>query len=84
MLSPSTQVPGTQVLDLGEKFDDYCCIESLQEYILIFQGSQRVECRRRMSEKSWETNIYGAGDSVVLKRIGFEFAIAQLYRGVDD
>lgn len=76
--------PSTQAFDLGEKFDDYRCIESLEEYILIFQGSQRVECRRRTSEKGWKTDIYGAGDSVVVKSIDFEFAIAQLYRGLDN
>ncbi|MBE9127493.1 MULTISPECIES: Uma2 family endonuclease [unclassified Coleofasciculus] len=84
--------PSTQAFDLGEKFDDYRQLESLKEYVLIFQGSQRVECRRRTSANTWETVIYGAGDCaersakgnrVSLKSIDLEFAIAQLYRGLD-
>ncbi|NJO41312.1 MAG: Uma2 family endonuclease [Cyanobacteria bacterium CRU_2_1] len=76
--------PSTQTFDVGEKFDDYQQIESLEEYILVSQESQCVECRRRTSANTWETVIYEAGDRVVLKSIGLEFAIAELYRGLDD
>lgn len=41
--------PSTQTFDGGEKFMDYQKLESLEEYILISQESQRVECRRRTS-----------------------------------
>lgn len=84
--------PSTQAFDLGEKFDDYKQIESLKEYVLIFQESQRVECRRRTSANTWETVIYGAddcaersakGNRVLLKSIDLEFAITELYRGLD-
>lgn len=76
--------PSTQVFDLGEKFDDYRQIESLEEYVLIFQDSQRVECRRRTLMNTWETVVYGTGDQVLLSSIDLEFEIAELYRGLDD
>ena len=77
---------------MGEKFDGHRQLESLQEYVLIFQESQCVECRRRTSGNTWETVIYGAGDCadrsakgdrVLLKSIDLEFAITELYRGLD-
>jgi Uma2 family endonuclease len=75
--------PSTQIFDLGEKFDDYQQLESLTEYVLISQESQRLECRRRTSPNTWETVVYGEGDRVVLQSLDLEFAIAELYRGLD-
>lgn len=76
--------PSTQTFDLGEKFNDYQRIDALEEYVLISQESHRVECRRRTSKNTWKTTIYGTGDLVVLESIGLEFAISNLYRGLDD
>jgi Uma2 family endonuclease len=76
--------PSTKAFDLGEKFEDYQQLESLEEYVLLFQENQRVECRRRTSATTWETVIYKAGDQVFLKSLDLEFAIAELYRGLDD
>ncbi len=75
--------PNTRNFDSGEKFDDYQKIQPLEEYILISQESQRVECRRRTAANTWETVMYQAGDQVVLNSLGLEFAIANLYRGLD-
>ena len=66
-----------------QKFEDYQQLDSLDKYVLISQESQQVECRRRISKSSWETVIYSA-DDVLLKSIDLEFAIAELYRGLDD
>jgi Uma2 family endonuclease len=75
--------PSTQTFDLGEKFDDYQKIESLEEYVLISQEEQRVECRRRTAAGTWETAVHNSGDRVVLTSIGLDFVIAELYRGLD-
>ncbi|WP_442786452.1 Uma2 family endonuclease [Leptothoe sp. PORK10 BA2] len=75
--------PGTKAFDLGDKFEDYQQLDSLEEYVLIFQESQQVECRRRISAGSWETVIYGAGDDVLLESIDLRFASSNLYRGLD-
>ena len=73
----------TQAFDLGEKFEDYQRLESLEEYVLISQEKQHVECRRRISSDTWEIIVYKAGDCVVLRSIGLEFEMAELYRGLD-
>jgi Uma2 family endonuclease len=73
----------TQVFDLGKKFEDYCKLASLEEYVLVFQDTQQVECRCRTADNTWETIVYNAGDSVALKSLGLEFDIAELYRGLD-
>lgn len=74
----------TEAFDRGDKFDDYQKIESLEEYVLISQQRQQVECRRRTAENTWETVVYEAGDCVVLKSINLEISIAELYRGLDE
>lgn len=76
--------PSTQEFDTGEKFADYCQLDSLEEYVLISQDRQRVECRRRTSLNTWETTLYQTGDTVALKSIDLQFAIAELYRGLDN
>ncbi|MBE9098859.1 Uma2 family endonuclease [Vacuolonema iberomarrocanum] len=76
--------PSTEAFDIDQKYEDYKQLESLEEYVLVSQESQRVECRRRTSANTWETFVYGSGDRILLKSIGLEFAIADLYRGLDD
>ncbi|NES18476.1 MAG: Uma2 family endonuclease [Symploca sp. SIO3E6] len=76
--------PSTKTFDLGEKFRNYSKIASLEEYVLISQESQQVECRRRTSSNTWETVVYEIGELVLLKSINLEFAIAQLYQGLDN
>ena len=51
--------------------------------MLISQDSQQVECRRQTAGNTWETVVYGVGDQVALKSIDLDFAIAELYRGLD-
>lgn len=73
----------TEAFDRGDKSDDYQKIESLEEYVLISQQRQQVECRRRTAENIWETVVYEAGDVVILKSIDLSLPIAELYRGLD-
>lgn len=73
----------TQAFDLGDKFKDYQQIESLEEYVLISQESQRVECRRRNAANIWESVVYESEDYVALKSIGLELSMAELYRGLN-
>jgi Uma2 family endonuclease len=75
--------PSTQAFDLDTKFEDYRKLDSLEEYVLVFQNTQQVECCRRTADNTWETVVYKAGDAVALKSLGLEFDIAELYRGLD-
>jgi Uma2 family endonuclease len=74
----------TKEFDTGEKFDDYRQLDSLEEYVLISQDRQRIECRRRTPQNTWETVVYETGDVVSLNSIGLKFAISELYRGLDN
>ena len=77
----------TQTFDQGDKFRDYQAIDSLEEYVLISQDQQRVECRRRpvaeSSDAAWTTVIYGPGEQVLLASLGLRVPIEQFYRGLD-
>ncbi|NCJ07010.1 Uma2 family endonuclease [Synechococcales cyanobacterium C] len=73
----------TEAFDLGDKFADYQRIESLEEYVLISQTQQQVECRRRITPHTWESVINEAGSWINLNSIGLDFPIADLYRGLD-
>ena len=73
----------TEKFDQTDKFTDYQKLESLEEYVLISQDTQRVECRRRTEQNTWETTIYETGDRVTLTSLELEFEIARLYRGLD-
>lgn len=73
----------TKTFDAGEKFEDYKHLDSLEEYVLISQDNQRVECRRRTAVNTWETAVYEVGDQLTLKSIDLTFAMGELYRGLD-
>jgi len=73
----------TEAFDRGDKFADYQHLESLQEYVLINQKRQRVECFRRNEQGLWVLQSYQSGDTVQLTSVGFECAIAQLYEDVE-
>lgn len=75
--------PNTQEFDSDDKFEDYRNIELLEEYVLISQERQQVECHRCTGANTWETVIYEGCDRVILKSIDLEFAIVALYRGLD-
>ncbi|MGB3402750.1 MAG: Uma2 family endonuclease [Microcoleaceae cyanobacterium] len=75
--------PSTEAFDLSEKFEDYQQLETLQEYILIYQEKQQVKCRRRTDNNTLETIIYKFNNSIFLDSINLEFAVAKLYRGLD-
>ena len=73
----------TAKFDKTDKFIDYQNIESFEEYLLISQDSQQVECRRRTSEGTWETTFYQTGDRIPLTSLNLEFDISRLYRNLD-
>jgi Uma2 family endonuclease len=45
--------PSTEAYDRGEKFRLYQTIESLQEYVLVSQQSQRIEVYRKQPDGFW-------------------------------
>lgn len=72
----------TEAFDRGDKFADYQELETLQEYVLINQKRQRVECFRRNAEGFWVLYTYTTESEVHLASIDFHVDINALYEDV--
>lgn len=72
----------TEGLDRGDKFSDYQELETLQEYVLISQKRQRVECFRRNPEGLWVLYTYHQGMSVHLSSVDLTIPIDAIYEDV--
>ncbi|MDT4289388.1 Uma2 family endonuclease [Methylomonas sp. MO1] len=70
----------TERYDRAEKFHHYRKLSSLEEYVLIAQDTQRVECYSR--DNQWDLRLYQGGDRAVLQSIGLELAVAEIYEGI--
>lgn len=70
----------TERYDRAEKFHHYRKLASLEEYVLIAQDTQRIECYRR--DTLWDLALYQQGESLRFKSIGFELPIEEIYEGV--
>lgn len=69
----------TERYDRAEKFHRYRKLPSLEEYVLIAQDTQRVECYSR--DEQWDLRLYQTGERVLLQSIGLELAVAEIYEG---
>jgi Uma2 family endonuclease len=72
----------TEAFDRGNKFSDYRHLETLQEYVLVNQDRQSVDCFRRNEQGRWELYAFVEGDEVELKSIDFSCELASLYEDV--
>lgn len=70
----------TERYDRAEKFHHYRKLPSLEEYVLIAQDTQRVECYRRAEQ--WDLRLYQAGERALLQSIGLELPVAEIYEGI--
>jgi Uma2 family endonuclease len=71
----------TERYDRSDKFHYYRKLESLEEYVLIAQDTQRVECYRRNNQ--WDFELYQAGDNVVFETVELTLSIADVYEGLN-
>ncbi|MGB0561243.1 MAG: Uma2 family endonuclease [Spirulinaceae cyanobacterium] len=73
----------TEAFDRGDKLDDYSEIETLEEYVLVSQKQQRIDCFRRNKDGVWFLRRYRAGDRFTLETINFEGKMATVYEDVE-
>ncbi|NJK66682.1 MAG: Uma2 family endonuclease [Microcoleus sp. CSU_2_2] len=73
---------GTEGFDRGDKFADYQELETLQEYVLISQKRQRVECFRRNAEGLWVLQSYTQGSEIYLASVDFRASMDAIYEDV--
>ncbi len=73
--------PSTERYDRADKFYAYRQLDSLQEYVLIAQDTQRVEIYRR--PKQWEWELYtGTEAACYLASVGLNLSLAAIYEEV--
>jgi Uma2 family endonuclease len=88
LLNPSLLIevlsPLTEAYDRSRKFDQYKSIESLREYLLVASDRLHVDLYTRQADGRWLlTSADGIGDSLVLKSVGAQLSMADLYEKID-
>ncbi|MBW4646326.1 MAG: Uma2 family endonuclease [Goleter apudmare HA4340-LM2] len=74
--------PSTEALDRGDKFSDYQDLETLQEYLLISQNRQRIDCFRRNVAGRWELYSYRGNQELQLTSLSFSCSVTDVYEDV--
>jgi Uma2 family endonuclease len=76
--------PTTEKYDRGLKFQLYRTNESLREYILVSQGSVRVEHYVRQDATTWTLRDYvSMNDELKMDSIGASLPLHRIYDGVE-
>ena len=76
--------PSTADYDKGAKFDHYRTIESLQEYILVWQDKKRVARYTKRDDGSWVLNDFiGDEAEINLTSIDCRLTMEDVYDKVD-
>ena len=74
----------TEAFDRGDKFADYQCLATLQEYILINSKKARIECFSRGEDGLWILQNYTwENQKFQFKSVDFTGNIAEVYEEVD-
>lgn len=74
----------TEAFDRGDKFADYQCLPSLQEYVLINTKKARIECFRRTDDGLWLLQFYELDKiNFELTSVDFSGKIEEVYQEVD-
>jgi Uma2 family endonuclease len=73
----------TEIYDRGRKFEHYQTIESLREYMLVAQETQRIELYTRRSANEWLYTEFRQPDDIVrLESINCELLVREVYHNV--
>ncbi|MFN7927754.1 MAG: Uma2 family endonuclease [Blastocatellia bacterium] len=61
--------PSTAHIDRREKLSAYRQIESVREYVIVYQDYQRVELFRKDDTGNWQFAVLGVGDKLLLESL---------------
>jgi Uma2 family endonuclease len=75
--------PSTEAYDRGGKFRMYRNNPVLQDYLLVSSTSIEMDLYHKNDAGEWLIINYKEGDTIELKSINLNFAIEQVYRGLD-
>jgi Uma2 family endonuclease len=74
----------TEAYDRGKKFENYQSIESLKEYLLVSQNSQRVEQFVRQNGRNWiYSEAHEPGETVKIQSVECELKLEDIYLKVE-
>jgi Uma2 family endonuclease len=83
VVNPSVVVevlsPSTEDYDLGEKFEHYRQIPSLQAILYVAQDARRFELRARDGSGGWVTTVAGPGETIELGALGCVASVDRIY-----
>jgi len=74
--------PSTEKYDRASKFKAYKSIESLQNYLLVWQDEKFLMLLTRHSEKFWFQSEYGSGDVMKIESPDCELNVDEIYQGI--
>jgi Uma2 family endonuclease len=88
LLNPTVLIevlsPSTEKYDRTRKFDHYCQIESLQEYVIVAQAKPYILRFTRNAEGEWRVRIFSElTDSVEFGSIDCKLGLAEIYNRVE-
>ena len=76
--------PSTEAYDRGDKFTAYRGLESLEEYVLVSQGTALIESFYRQADGTWSFAVFaGLQGAAKLRSLGIEVPMADVYAGVE-
>lgn len=73
----------TEAYDRGDKWELYQRLPSLSDYVLVSQGTKRIEQYQRQADGSWRYRLLAAGDRVTLAN-GAALEVDAIYEGAFD
>lgn len=74
--------PSTEKYDREKKFKAYKSIESLREYLLIWQYEKLVTLYTKHNERFWFQSHYEAGETLKLESLDCELSVDGIYLGI--
>ncbi|WP_353932043.1 Uma2 family endonuclease [Okeanomitos corallinicola TIOX110] len=72
----------TATIDKREKRINYQTIDSLQEYVLIYQNEIKIEVFRKDNQGNWLMEILGENDKLYLHSVDLTLTMADIYEDV--
>lgn len=73
----------TENFDRGKKFESYQHLESLREYVVVYQNDARIIHYAREDDGTWRYRLLaGANERLILSSIGTQLSFEAIYREV--
>ena len=74
--------PSTEKYDRVSKLKAYKSIESLREYMLVWQDKKFVMLFAKHNEKFWFQSEYVSGEALILESLDCELSVDEIYQSI--